>query len=209
VGLLLIRHGQSVGNAAGRIQGWDDQPLTELGRLQSCYVARRLRDTFDVQAIHASTLCRAQETASILSQELGLAVQSDDRLREHDCGAITGMSFEEISSRYSDLARSFRESAWRVPIPGEEGIDAFQQRVLSVMREIAAGETDGTTVAVVAHGGVFSAYLAGLLELDFRRRQPWVFDNASLSLVLTGGVRPRIALLNDTSHLVERQHVSP
>jgi broad specificity phosphatase PhoE len=209
VRILLIRHGQSVGNAAGRIQGWDDQPLTELGRLQSRYVAWRLRDAFDVQAIYASSLCRARETASILAQELGLAVESDDRLREHDCGDITGMSFEEISRRYPDLASSFRESAWRVPIPGEEAIDAFQQRVLSVMGEIAAGETDGTTVAVVAHGGVFSAYLAGLLELDFRRRQPWVFDNASLSLVLTGGVRPRIALLNDTSHLVEKQYVSP
>ena len=202
---MLIRHGQSEGNAAGRFQGWDDQPLTELGRSQSRWVARRLRDAFDVQAIHASSLCRARETAGIMAHELGLAVQSDDRLREHDCGDITGMRFEDICLRYPDLARSFRESAWRLPIPGGEAMDVFQQRVLSVMREIVDGEPEGNTVAVVAHGGVFGAYLAGLLELDFRRRQPWVFDNASLSVVVPHPVRPRLALLNDTCHLNHRE----
>jgi broad specificity phosphatase PhoE len=69
------------------------------------------------------------------------------------------------------------------------------------MSEIVASHKGDDTVAVVAHGGTLSAYLAGLLELDFRKRQPWVFDNASLSAVVLGGVRPRIALLNDTCHL--------
>ena len=56
----------------------------------------------------------------------------------------------------------------------------------------------------VAHGGTLSAYLAGLLELDFLKRQPWMLDNASLSAVIVGGVRHRIALLNDTCHLLLR-----
>jgi broad specificity phosphatase PhoE len=73
------------------------------------------------------------------------------------------------------------------------------------MQDILAHHADGDALAVVAHGGTLSAYLAGLLGLDYRKRQPWVFDNASLSVVILGGARPRIALLNDTCHLHHSQ----
>lgn len=65
----------------------------------------------------------------------------------------------------------------------------------------ALGHSQADALAVVAHGGTCCVYLSGLLGLDYRQRQPWVLDNASLSSVLLDGLRPHIALLNDTCHL--------
>lgn len=199
--LLLIRHGQSVGNAVRRIQGLDDQPLTEVGREQALALAHRLEHERDLCALYASPLLRASQTAAIIGQQLGLDFTQDDRLKEYDCGAITGMSSGEVLAHFPEIAAGWQQNPWRVPVPGEEGVESFQQRVMSAMQDILAHHLDGDAVAVVAHGGTLSAYLASLLAIDYRKRQPWVFDNASLSVIILGGVRPRIALLNDTCHL--------
>jgi broad specificity phosphatase PhoE len=199
--LLLIRHGQSVGNAARRIQGRNHEPLTETGRAQALALAQRLQIEYDICSVYSSSLLRARQTAEVIADLLGLSVTLEHRLREYDPGVVAGMNLEEVEAEYPEIARRWAEDSWCVPIPGEEGCDVFQQRVLSAMREIVASQREEDSVAVVAHGGTWSAYLAGLIGLDFRKRQPWVLDNASLSIVIHGGVRPRIALLNDTCHL--------
>ncbi len=199
--LLLIRHGQSVGNAARRIQGLDDQPLTGAGREQALALAHRLQHEQDLCALYASPLLRARQTAEIIARHLELDLTYEDRLKEYDCGAITGMSFDEVLAHFPEIAAGWQQSPWRVPVPGEEGVESFQQRVISAMQDILAYHADGDAIAIVAHGGTLSAYLANLLAIDYRKRQPWVFDNASLSVIILGGVRPRIALLNDTCHL--------
>ena len=199
--LLLIRHGQSVGNAADRIQGLSDEPLTDLGRQQARALAYRLQAQQALSALYTSPLLRAQQTAEIIAAEMGLEVRVVDDLREYDCGAVTGMTWQDVQAHYPEIARRWAEDSWRVPIPGEEGPEAFQRRVVVAMDGIVAAHDGAETVAVVAHGGTLSAYLAGLLEFDFRKRQPWVFANASLSMVMPRGLRPRVALLNDTCHL--------
>jgi broad specificity phosphatase PhoE len=52
--LLLIRHGQSEGNAARRIQGPEDEPLTELGRAQALALAKRLQQEHEIWALYSS-----------------------------------------------------------------------------------------------------------------------------------------------------------
>ncbi len=203
--LFLIRHGQSAGNAAGRVQGLDDQPLTKVGREQALDLAYRLESEQNLCALYASPLLRARQTAEIICRHLGLDLSLDDRLKEYDCGAVTGMSFEEVCASYPEIAAAWQRSLWRVPIPGEEGIELFQQRVLSAMQDILDRHADGDAIAIVAHGGTLGAYLGGLLGMDYRKRQPWVFDNACLSILVLGGVRARIALLNDTCHLYHRR----
>ncbi|MBC7232297.1 MAG: histidine phosphatase family protein [Chloroflexi bacterium] len=199
--ILLIRHAESEGNAAQRIQGWNDEPLTDRGREQAKALAKRLQNGYGICAVYASSLSRARQTAEIIAGSLGLTPVLDDRLREYDCGVVTGLTWEEVQAQYPDIARRWAEDSWRVPIPGEEGIELFQQRVVSAMDDVIARHKEEDAVAVVAHGGTWSAYLAYLVGLDYRQRQPWVFDNASLSIIILGGIRPRIALLNDTCHL--------
>lgn len=92
--VLLVRHGQSEWNADGRWQGQADPPLTDLGRHQAKHAARNLGV---VDAIVASDLQRASETALIIAGELGvgpLVLEPD--LRERDAGEWSGLTRVEI-----------------------------------------------------------------------------------------------------------------
>jgi len=183
--ILWFRHGESRGNAEGRAQGLNDEPLTELGHAQAHALAQRLQQEFNICAIHASPLQRALQTAEHVSRLPwgGRPVAIHQYLREYDCGDITGLTIEEVGCRFPELPRSWASSAVWPPIPGEEGRDVFLRRVMAAMSDITSAHQPEDTVAVVAHGGTCSAYLAGLLGTDYRQRQPWVLDNASLSSV--------------------------
>jgi len=85
--LLLVRHGETDWNAEGRLQGHTDRPLNDFGRRQAAALAERLADD-DIDAVYASDLARARETAEILADRLGLAVVTDPDLRERNWGQL-------------------------------------------------------------------------------------------------------------------------
>src|SRR5690606_34165227 len=92
--VLLVRHGQSEWNAIGRWQGQADPPLSDLGRLQAREASRALGT---VDAVWASDLQRAVETAAIIAGELGVGpVVVDPDLRERDAGEFSGLTRPEI-----------------------------------------------------------------------------------------------------------------
>ncbi len=92
--VLLVRHGQSEWNADGRWQGQADPPLTDLGRHQALHAARNLGV---VDAIVASDLQRASETALIIAGELGVGpLVLEAGLRERDAGEWSGLTRAEI-----------------------------------------------------------------------------------------------------------------
>jgi broad specificity phosphatase PhoE len=142
---LLVRHGQSEWNASGRWQGQADPPLTELGRSQAHHAAAGVGM---VDAIYASTLDRAAETAAIISSELGVGpVLVDEALRERDAGEFSGLTRAEIDERYPGyLANGDRPPGW-------EPDDVLVARASVVLERIAAEVGDGD-VLVVTHGGV-------------------------------------------------------
>ena len=120
--LLLIRHGESQGNAERRLQGVADYPLTELGREQARALARRLqREGWDLAAIYTSDLSRAAETAEILGQALITLVVPDDRLREYDAGVLNGLVWDDIVRRYPELARGIQDDRGWTDFPQAEG----------------------------------------------------------------------------------------
>lgn len=200
--LLLIRHGESQGNAERRLQGWFDSPLTDVGRDQVRALARRLQnDGWNVAALYASTLSRAAESGEILAAALGVPLTLDDRLREYDIGIFTGLTWGEIKERFPHLAVQWESGSRRPPIPDEEGSPAFRARLVAVFEDIVAAHPPEATVGVVAHGGTFNVYLKHLLGLDLDRRGPFAFGNAGLSIVELEKRGARIILLNDTCHL--------
>lgn len=200
--MLLIRHGQSLANAQGRLQGQLDSPLTDLGRAQARSLARRLlRQDWSASAIYTSDLLRAAETAEILSAGLSAPVVRDARLREYDVGVLTGLVWHEIEAQYPEIWHGLQHSSTWTPIPREEGNGPFYARLVSALTDIRAGHRDGDVVAVVSHGGSLGMLLAHLLGMEPRRPTPFRFGNTSLSVV---EFRPRgvlLSLLNDTCHL--------
>jgi probable phosphoglycerate mutase len=145
--LLIVRHAQSEWNADGRWQGWADPPLSDLGRRQSEAAAAALGRT---DAVVASDLGRAVETATILARALGLGpVEVEPALRERDIGDFTGLTRPEIEVRWPGMVGSFI----RTSPPGGETSDQVVRRALPALERLA-GSHPGQEVLVVSHGGV-------------------------------------------------------
>jgi probable phosphoglycerate mutase len=153
--ILLVRHGQSEWNLSGRWQGQTDPPLTNLGRAQAAAAARSLGT---VSAIWSSDLQRAAETATIISNELGVGpVVLEADLRERDAGEWSGLTRAEIDEQYPGYLEPVEGTSgegWipRRP-PGWESDDDLAVRVrrafLHIRDEVGEGE-----VLVVAHAGL-------------------------------------------------------
>lgn len=194
--LLLIRHGQTAYNASGRIQGWLDVPLDEVGRQQARRLAARL-SAQGVNAVYSSTLARALDTARPIAEACGVPLQADDRLREYNMGEWTGLTREEIVARFgapplgSDAA-----------IPNGETAHQVFERLRSFLDELLARHAPGEQVVLVSHGGALNTLVAGLLGLTIQRRSPFVFSNASVSELALEGTRWRLLRLNDVCHLM-------
>jgi len=133
--LLLVRHGETDWNAEGRLQGQTDRRLSVFGRRQARQLAEEL-DGEEFDAIYASDLARARETAEIAGERLGLPVVLDADLREKDWGTWEGLTAVERD---------------RVELVGES-TKAHQERILRALRRIAERHPGGR-VLVVTHGG--------------------------------------------------------
>ena len=177
--VLLIRHGQSEWNADGRWQGQADPPLTDLGRLQAAHAARNLGV---VDAIVASDLHRASETALIISEALGVGpVVLEPGLRERDAGEWSGLTRPEIERDwpgYLDSPASDRHAAFagdpveqpkaeRRRPPSWEPDERLLERVRAALGRVHDLTPDGEVIAVT-HGGVVYA-LEGRFGAPFER----------------------------------------
>lgn len=149
--LLIVRHGQSEWNAVGKWQGWADPPLTAAGEAQARAAAPELAG-LGLQAVAASDLQRAQRTASILADALGLGpVHIDEGLRERNVGDFTGLTREEIDARWPGMLAEWRTGRVQ-QAPNGEGPE-FLERVLAALDRLA-DRFAGQKVLVVAHGGL-------------------------------------------------------
>jgi len=146
--LLMVRHGQSTWNAQKRWQGQADPPLSDFGRHQ----AKVGSDSIGaVELVVASPQLRALETASIIAENIGIGpVQTHHGLRERGVGEWSGMTAEEIDRDYPGWIDSGRRP------PQWEPDDLFTDRVLDAIGYLAT-EFGGSTILVVAHGGVILA----------------------------------------------------
>jgi len=184
---MLARHGETDWNAERRWQGHADVPLNALGRDQAHDLAARLAGE-PIDAIYASDLSRARETAEIVGAELGLPVRVVPELREIDVGSWSGRTTEEIQQADPAARERVRERGYGWE--GGETPEQMAERVLHAVRRIATEHPDGR-VLVVAHGGVVRALGAAATGLDYaeyRRRVPVVANCEVAALELADGV---------------------
>ena len=156
--LILIRHGETDWNVENRWQGQADVPLNANGRAQARQVAERLQGD-GIQAIYASDLERARETAGELARLTGLKVHLDPRLREIHQGDWQGMLASEIETRYAWFFQNKPTNLLESAPPGGETIGQVQARLLAAIQDIARAHPGGS-VAVVSHGFAIAVVLA-------------------------------------------------
>ena len=197
--LLLIRHGETSWNAAGRWQGHTDVPLNEVGREQARLLAERLI-TWPVAALYCSDLKRAAETAAIVGEAIGLEPVQKEVWRERHGGAFQGLTGEEIAAEYPEAWAALRRGV--VVPPGGERSEALHERVTEAFENLMERH-QGEVVAVVSHGGAMRALIAHVLQLRPDRDPPIsVRGNTGISIIEKVRGRPPVLVrLNDTGHL--------
>lgn len=197
--MLLVRHGQTIWNHVARYQGHTDIPLNDTGRTQAKLLSLRLAKE-PLQAVYASDLIRALETARIIAEPHGLAVQALPQLREINFGAWEGLTYQEIKNRYSDLADIYQSSPGKLRIPDGETFQELMERAYGVVTNLVRSH-NSSTIAVVTHGGTIRAIICSLLGLDLSHVNQIRQDNAALNLIDYYGEYGILSLLNDTCHL--------
>jgi len=197
--LLLIRHGESTWNEVHRIQGQLDPPLSARGRRQAELLARRLSNRRP-EAIYASDLKRAMETAAPIERETRLEAMPMQELREVFLGEWEGLSTEEVTARFPDAwAKWTVEPSWDL-VPDGEGAEAFEGRVEAALQSVLRRHPHGEAI-VVTHGGVIQVALHQVMGRPSRGLFPFRISNASITVIEKREGRMVIAGVNDVGHL--------
>lgn len=207
--LVLIRHGESqvfVDRLVGGLLTCNG--LSDLGRRQAGALRDRLARTAElapVDALFASTMPRARETAEIIAPALGsLAVAQDEGLCERHPGEADGMSWDAAFEKYGfdDVG----DDPSVALSPGGETWTEFHERVGSTVRRLAS-EHDGRTVVIACHGGVIDAALRELLGLPMIGVFELSTENTSVTELVAVPARDgraarwRLLRYNDAGHL--------
>jgi probable phosphoglycerate mutase len=196
---IVVRHGETQWNVAGRIQGHGDSKLTDTGLAQAEAIASRLAaERFD--AIVASDLGRAFDTAQAIARGSRLPVATDPRLRERSFGVGEGLTYEEIDRQYPDIFSRVRSTDPDAPIPGGESRRQFHERVRAAF-EALAREHDGRRVAVVTHGGVLSSLYRHVHGIGLEEPHRIPIANASYNAITIGPGGWTIEAWDDSAHL--------
>jgi broad specificity phosphatase PhoE len=196
---VLVRHGESTWNREHRIQGQLDPPLSEHGRDQAELLARRLAPA-KPEAIYASDLRRALETAEPIGAATRVEVQPLAELREIFLGEWEGLHTTELAERFPEAWAGWTsEPNWDV-VPGGEGAAAFEARVGAVLDGLLERHPHGNAI-VVTHGGVIQIALHRIVGKPSRGLFPFRISNASITLIEKRENRLIIAGVNDVGHL--------
>lgn len=163
--MVLLRHGQTDYNVAGRMQGHIDSVLTDVGRAQAAAAAPVVAG-LAADLMISSDLTRAVDTSEIVSSVSGLPVKLDERLRETHLGEWQGRTVDEVEAEYPGRIAQWRADPEWAPPGGESRLEVVR-RAMPVVEELddeLAGGPD-TTVLLVAHGGLIAGLTCGLLGL--------------------------------------------
>lgn len=190
--LVLVRHGETLFNQRGLMQGWVDSPLTARGQEQARRVADELAG-LDLAAIYASTSGRAVDTAEAIAERHdAMPVRQLRGLRELHFGDSEALPNADVW-RERDAAVFFREliGGRGDGLPGGESGAAYRERIHDAFDQIVRAHPDGTVV-VVSHGVTLATYL-----WTVGWQTPGPVPNCSISIVEVDGSDARIVALNE------------
>jgi broad specificity phosphatase PhoE len=197
--LILIRHGETLWNKEGRVQGTSDVELSDAGKKQAELLALSLKD-HPLETIHASPLKRARQTAEIINEFHHLDIQIHRGLMEMDQGDFEGFSFKELMAGKKEFLQKWIADPASVKMPNGESLAELQERAWRAMEEIIGKSKNAL---VVSHNFTIAAILCRLRNISLSEFRSACVDTASKTIVRLGDKEATIDLLNDRSHLLE------
>jgi 2,3-bisphosphoglycerate-dependent phosphoglycerate mutase len=203
--VLLVRHGQSQGNAERRFGGHSATPLSELGRRQAEATARALAAE-GLTAIYSSDLLRAVQTAEPLARATGLEINRTGALRERNVGLMEGLTFEEAAEKYPDeYAALLRRDFEHVLTGGESYRQLLDRAAVELDRAVELNR--GGALALFSHTGticILTLHIMG--ALDAPELKPVWISSANCGVTrfeIHHGGLTRLLRANDTRHLLD------
>lgn len=164
--LILVRHGESEWNRAGRIQGQINSPLTDLGINQAKAIREYLSGILLNQQleIYTSPLDRALQTAEIIAQGIEYPSRKiiiEERLNDFNVGEISGtFGWDKVAEIFPEQAQLRLQDPMRFhPSGGESGAE-FEARLRSLLEDLM---DDGTLKLMVSHG-IVNKFIRGILK---------------------------------------------
>ena len=200
VKLFLIRHGQTAGNVQGQYVGSLDIDMTDEGRLQA-KSAKQYLSKVNFSNIYSSPLKRAANTAQIIAEGTGLKVRTMNDLRELDFGKWEGLKFEEINAQYNKDYQDWLEDPYNHPPTGGESFNDLIARADKEVKKIVQENPDGSSVAIVSHGGVILSLIVNWLGIPSARWRSLIQRQAAINVVVIDNGFPYISSINYTGHL--------
>ncbi|MBL8520881.1 MAG: histidine phosphatase family protein [Betaproteobacteria bacterium] len=197
--LILIRHGETLWNREGRIQGHLDSALTDEGIEQAIACGRRLAGE-SLSAFYCSDMGRAQHTARLIGESLRIAPASRADLRERAYGDGEGLTYAEIDQRFPEAFSKVRSVDEHYAVPGGETKRQFHDRVVTALTDLATAHAGGS-VLVVTHGGVLGVVYRWLHDLPVASPHKVAIPNVAINRVAHNGGTWSIRLWGDVSHL--------
>ena len=154
--MILLRHGQSVWNAANKFTGWTDVELSEVGEAEAAKAGEDLAE-IEIDVVHTSDLIRAQRTAAIVMKHnrvsADVPTHRDFRLNERHYGALQGLDKDETRAKYGEEQVHIWRRSYDIPPPECESLAMCAERTLPYLNEAIMPDLEvGKTVLVAAHG---------------------------------------------------------
>ena len=199
--IVLVRHGQTAWNREVRFRGRADLPLDDYGLKQAEATGRYLLKRWPVDAVYASPMRRAMQTAAAIAGAHGLTAQAFEGLLDIDFGVWQGHSPHEIAERYPDLLQAWWEAPQTVHIPEGESLGEVRDRVVTGLSHVIERH-QGETVGLVGHTVVNRVLLCAVLGLGNEHFWRLQQDTCAVNVFETNEQEAfTIVLLNDTCHL--------
>jgi probable phosphoglycerate mutase len=207
--ILLVRHGQTPTTGKvlpGRAPGLH---LSDTGRAEAEATASRIADLPKVDAVYASPLERARETAAPIAAKRKLRVKTHKGLLECDYGEWTGGELKALRRRPEWKVIQSHPSGFT--FPGGESMAAMQRRFVSTLQELADAHRGGVVVAV-SHADPIRAAVNDALGSHLDMFQRLVVGTASVTAIAYGELGPAVIAVNaygDLTQLGAKAAVQP
>ena len=197
--MVVVRHGETVWNTAGRQQGQLDSELSPTGVRQAEAIAEALADqTF--HTLYTSDLARAVQTAEIIGRRLGIEPIPEPGLRERHLGILQGLTMAQFAERFPAEHALLRSDDPDYAIPEGESVRERQERHVCCAEALAERHA-GQRLLLVAHGGVLNSLFRHALGLPLASPRAFSLLNASLNRFSVSAGRWRLETWGETGHL--------
>ncbi|KTS15606.1 phosphoglycerate mutase [Pantoea dispersa] len=179
--VYLVRHGETVWNAARRIQGQSDSPLTDKGEQQAHQVGKRVK-SLGITHVIASDLGRTRRTAEIIADACGCTVTLDARLRELNMGCLEQRPLDGLTAEEESWRKALVDGTEGGRIPGGESMEEMATRMhaaLNACLDLPAGSRP----LLVSHGMALGVLVSTILGLPAHAERRLRLRNCSISRV--------------------------